>query len=334
MTLREWLGQAEAQLSAGPHPDRARLDAETLLLHLIGKNKAWLMAHADDDFAGCSAIRYASLLERRRKGEPIQYITGETEFYGLPFRVTPDVLIPRPETEHLVEQCLALATRSGAPSFRPSLQEGWESKDPASPIRILDVGTGSGAIAVALASQLPNAVVTATDISKNALAIARENARPQQDRRPHPLPPRRSSRPRRRRALRDRRLQSTIRPRRRPRLPFRRSPRPRARAGSLRRRRRARIYRRLIPQAFAVLVPGGFIALEIGYGQQPAIHSLLADCRIYRPPIHARSARHSPRRRRAAALESAQLSLNRCLDVNKLALRQPFRIRFAARALI
>src|SRR6201993_572591 len=112
MTLREWLGQAEAQLSAGPHSERARRDAEILLLHLIGKNKAWLMAHADDDFAGCTAIRYAGLLERRRKGEPIQYITGEAEFYGLPFRVESDVLIPRPETELLVEKCLPLATPS------------------------------------------------------------------------------------------------------------------------------------------------------------------------------------------------------------------------------
>ena len=117
-----------------------------MLLHLIGKNKAWLMAHAEDDFAGCTAIRYASLLERRRKGEPIQYITGECEFYGLPFRVTPDVLIPRPETEHLVEKCLALATHSGAPyleemwgtsglgapSFR-ALRNGWESRNLARP---------------------------------------------------------------------------------------------------------------------------------------------------------------------------------------------------------
>ena len=106
MRLREWLDRGEAQLSLGPHPERGRRDAETLLLHLIGKNRAWLMAHAEDEFAGCTAIGYASLLERRRRGEPIQYITGETEFYGLPFRVTPDVLIPRPETEHLVEKVL------------------------------------------------------------------------------------------------------------------------------------------------------------------------------------------------------------------------------------
>ncbi|HXA75504.1 MAG TPA: HemK/PrmC family methyltransferase, partial [Candidatus Acidoferrales bacterium] len=163
MTLREWLAQAEAQLITGSHPDRARLDAETLLLHLIGKNKAWLMAHADDDFAGCTAIRYTGLLERRRKGEPIQYITGETEFYGLPFRVTPDVLIPRPETELLVEKCLALATLSGAPSFRRPLSEGWESMNPALPPSILDVGTGSGAIPVALAAHLPDTLLTATD---------------------------------------------------------------------------------------------------------------------------------------------------------------------------
>ncbi len=104
MTLREWLDNGEAQLRSGPHPERARLDAQTLLLHLIGKNTAWLLAHLGDDFAGCTAIRYAALLERRLKGEPIQYITGETEFYGLPFRVTADVLIPRPETEHLVER--------------------------------------------------------------------------------------------------------------------------------------------------------------------------------------------------------------------------------------
>src|SRR6476660_669651 len=157
MTLREWLERGDAQLLSGPHPDRARRDAETLLLHLIGKNRAWLLAHLADDFAGCTAIRYASLLERRRKGEPIQYITGEAEFYGLPFRVSSDVLVPRPETEHLVEKVIELA-----PLFRKP--------------RIVDVGTGSGAIAIALAHEWPNAAVTAIDISEPALTVARDNA--------------------------------------------------------------------------------------------------------------------------------------------------------------
>ena len=157
MTLREWLERGEAQLLSGPHPDRARRDAETLLLHLIGKNRAWLLAHLADDFAGCTAIRYASLLERRRKGEPIQYITGEAEFYGLPFRVSSDVLVPRPETEHLVEKVIELA-----PLFRKP--------------RIVDVGTGSGAIAIALAHEWPSAAVTAIDISEPALTVARDNA--------------------------------------------------------------------------------------------------------------------------------------------------------------
>src|SRR6185437_15441091 len=159
MKLHEWLQHGESVLTDSPHPDRARRDAETLLLHQIGKNRAWLMAHGEDEFAGCSSIGYAALLERRRKGEPIQYIIGEAEFYGLPFRVTPDVLIPRPETEHLVEKCLALAAQV-AP--RP---------------RLLDVGSGSGAIAIALAKHLPEAIITAADISERALAVACENAR-------------------------------------------------------------------------------------------------------------------------------------------------------------
>ena len=157
MTLREWLDKGELQLRAGPHPDRARRDAEALLLHLIGKNRAWLMAHLDDEFGGCTAIGYSALLQRRYRGEPIQYITGGTEFYGLPLRVTRDVLIPRPETEHLVEKVLELAVRFTAP-------------------RIVDVGTGSGAIAVALAHQLPHAQLTAIDISTPALPLARHNA--------------------------------------------------------------------------------------------------------------------------------------------------------------
>ena len=158
MTLRDWLERSEARLHEGPHPERARRDAETLLLHLVGRDRAYLLAHGDEMMSAEDAVRYSARIERRLTGEPIQYITGEAEFYGLPFRVTHDVLIPRPETEHFVEKVLELAAGLAAP-------------------RIVDVGTGSGAIAVALAYKLPGAVVTATDLSEAALAMARENAR-------------------------------------------------------------------------------------------------------------------------------------------------------------
>ncbi|HEX8811639.1 MAG TPA: peptide chain release factor N(5)-glutamine methyltransferase, partial [Terracidiphilus sp.] len=101
--------EAAERLANGPHAERARMDAETLLMHTLRANKAWLLAHASDEIAEERAKCYAGFVERRFLGEPIQYITGEAEFYGLPFRVTPDVLIPRPETEHLVEQAIQLA---------------------------------------------------------------------------------------------------------------------------------------------------------------------------------------------------------------------------------
>jgi release factor glutamine methyltransferase len=157
MTLREALEHGTAQLSAGPHAEKARLDAELLLLHHVGKDRAWLLSHSSDEFGGCRAAGYAVLVDRRAKGEPIQYILGECDFYGLPFRVTADVLIPRPETEHLVEKAIALAGSFATP-------------------RIVDVGTGSGAIAIALAHHLPKAHITAVDLSEAALAVARENA--------------------------------------------------------------------------------------------------------------------------------------------------------------
>ena len=125
MTLQDSLDAGAARLGAGPHPGRARRDAETLLLHLLGKNRAWLLTHLDDPFGGCTAIQFAALLNRRLTGEPIQYITGEAEFYGLPFHVTRDVLIPRPETEHLVEAALKIL---GAPGLA---SETWESNEPA-----------------------------------------------------------------------------------------------------------------------------------------------------------------------------------------------------------
>jgi release factor glutamine methyltransferase len=157
-SLRHHLELGNAALKDGPHPERARRDAELLLMHTLERSRAWLIAHAEEELSGSQAAAYTALVSLRRKGEPIQYITGEAEFYGLPFLVTRDVLIPRPETEHLVEKALELAGRVVSP-------------------RILDVGTGSGAIAVALAHKLPCAQIAAIDISSRALAVAEENAK-------------------------------------------------------------------------------------------------------------------------------------------------------------
>ncbi|MGB6194688.1 MAG: peptide chain release factor N(5)-glutamine methyltransferase, partial [Terracidiphilus sp.] len=231
---------------------------ETLLLHLIGKNRAWLLAHLDDDFAGCAAIGYEGLLRRRLAGEPIQYIMGEAEFFGLPFRVTSDVLIPRPETEHLVERAIALAERFAGP-------------------RIVDIGTGSGAIAVTLAHILSTAQVTAIDLSEAALAVARENAErngvlsrinfiggdllePVKAQRFDLVvsnPPYVPARDRVTLSVEVRDYEPTL-----------------ALFGG---EDGLEAYRRLIPAAHTALAPGGCIALEIGYGQSEALGSLLLD---------------------------------------------------------
>ena len=258
MTLRAWLVRAESELIRGPHPDRARRDAETLFLHMIGKSRAWLLAHLDDDFGGCAAVRYESLLRRRLNGEPIQYITGQVEFYGLPLHVTPDVLIPRPETEHLVERAIAFARQFTQP-------------------RIVDVGTGSGAIAVALAHTLSEARVTAIDFSEAALAVASRNAErntletriaflqgdlldPVADRRFDLVvsnPPYVPAADRNTLAVEVRDYEPAL-------ALF---------AGN----DGLEVYRRLIPAAHDVLVPGGFVAFEIGYGQSEALRRLLSD---------------------------------------------------------
>jgi release factor glutamine methyltransferase len=136
-----------------------RLTAEVLLMHAISLDqacdRAWLYAHADDELRERWWIHYGRYLHERMQGKPTQYITGRQEFYGREFHVTPDVLIPRPETEHVIEAAL------------PRIHEG---------ARILDIGAGSGAIAVTLALEA-NAHVVATDVSLAALGVARENAR-------------------------------------------------------------------------------------------------------------------------------------------------------------
>lgn len=256
MTLAEWVRWGEARLIAGPHAERARRDAETLLLHLTGKTRAWLMAHGSDDFGGCETIGYSALIERRFNGEPIQYITGEQEFYGLPFRVTPAVLIPRPETEVLVEQVIEWAGRLDAP-------------------RIVDVGTGSGAIAVALAVKLPCAQITATDISCAALDLARENAERNGAGRIRflygdllePVANERfeiivSNPPYVPAAVRD---SLTIEVRE-----FEPSVALFGGNDGL------DVYRRLAPAAFQAIVPGGLLAVELGYGQSAAVEEILA----------------------------------------------------------
>jgi release factor glutamine methyltransferase len=160
LKIRALVAEGENTLAQSPHPERARRDAETLFLHLLqrrdpGRNNAWLIAHGDatSDLGN----EFQALINRRLAGEPMQYILGETEFYGLPFRVTQAVLIPRPETEHLVEEVLRRAANFARP-------------------RIVDIGTGSGCIAVALARRLPHAAIAAIDLSLEALGVARENA--------------------------------------------------------------------------------------------------------------------------------------------------------------
>ena len=136
---------------------RSQQDAALLLQFTLGCTRAELLAHPQRSLTPEEQQRYRALLAERLRGAPIQYILGEQEFFGLPFFVTPAVLIPRPETEHLVESALHHLRAHPAP-------------------RIVDVGTGSGAIAVALAHALPQAHVTAIDISPAALSVARRNA--------------------------------------------------------------------------------------------------------------------------------------------------------------
>jgi release factor glutamine methyltransferase len=145
------------------------LAAELLLLHVLGRDRAWLYAHPEEVIPGLDAHRFLALILRRAEGEPTQYITGKQEFWGLEFEVTPDVLIPRPETEHVIEVALdRLAVRE--------LRAGHERPLNGDGLRIIDVGTGSGCIAIALAKELPGALIIATDISSEALAVARRNA--------------------------------------------------------------------------------------------------------------------------------------------------------------
>ncbi len=140
------------------------MNAELLIMFTLDCNRAYLYAHPERELTAEEMRWYDEALSRRATGVPAQYITGHQEFWGLDLIVTPAVLIPRPETEHVVEAVLDLAKADGR--GRPSLRN----------LRIADVGTGSGAIALALAKEFPDAEIHATDISPDALEIARANA--------------------------------------------------------------------------------------------------------------------------------------------------------------
>lgn len=276
LTVREALTRAAGQLSAHPGLRPSALaDATLLLLHTLGIDRAALLAHPERPVDRDRQALYQRLLERRLAFVPIQYITASQEFYGLALRVTPAVLIPRPETELLVEAVLAhlQAAPQSVPHSWQSHRDEW---DATANFRIADVGTGSGAIAIALAHNLPEASVTAVDLSPEALAIARENADA------HNLQDR------------IRFLESDLlaaiahdppydaivsNP---PYIPASDAPtlHPQVRGHEPALALFAGpdgldVYRRLIPQARALLQPAGLLALEIGHGQRDALARLL-----------------------------------------------------------
>ncbi len=256
MTVRALLAWGEERLQLSSRAPSPAKDAEWMLRHVLGRDKAWLLTHGDEGVEDGPAQEYAALIKRRATGEPMQYIVGECEFFGMPFRVTPDVLIPRPETEHLVEKVVELAA-----GF--------------SELRIIDVGTGSGAIAIAIAKQLPQAQVTATDLSEGAIAVARENAArngatvrflsgnllaPVQQEKFEIIASNPPYVPSEEKAL----LAVEVRDHE-PELALYGG------ADGL------GIYRRLIPAAFAQLTDGGWLLLEMGFGQAERISSMMSE---------------------------------------------------------
>lgn len=150
MTIIKWLQAATKKLKV-VGIDSARLDAELIACHVLGKDRPWLLANLNDPITNVMVLEL--LLQMRIERIPIAYIIGHKEFYGRDFLVSPDVLIPRPDTEALIDEAKKLG-----------------------PKKILDVGTGSGCIAITLALEIPNAEVSATDISQHALDIAKKNS--------------------------------------------------------------------------------------------------------------------------------------------------------------
>ena len=151
------------------HVPSFTLAAELLLLHVLERDRTWLYAHPEASVSDARAEQFQALIARRASGEPTQYLMGKQEFWGLEFEVTPDVLIPRPETEHVIEVALDRLALREVRAGRPQTTSG-------EGFLIADIGTGSGCLAIALAKELPGASLYATDISSQALVVARRNA--------------------------------------------------------------------------------------------------------------------------------------------------------------
>lgn len=156
-SIAETILQGSHSLRKASVPE-ARREAGSLLAYVLGRDRSFILSHAEDTISAEQAERFVEYLERRAQGEPLQYITGHQEFFGLDFEVSPRVLIPRPETELLIETALSLVESSGDDVF------------------ICDVGTGSGCVVVTLLHELPRARAVAIDISSAALEVAKRNA--------------------------------------------------------------------------------------------------------------------------------------------------------------
>ncbi len=158
-----------------------RIDAEVLLAHVLGKDRAWLYAHGDRKLTPQQVRGWKAIAKRRADGEPAAYVTGTQEFYGRPFAVTKDVLIPRPSTEGLVEAAMGLLKGERGNGAHP-IDEGIVALSHAFGVptvgeTLVDIGTGSGCIAVTLALALPRTKIVAVDVSSEALAVGRDNAK-------------------------------------------------------------------------------------------------------------------------------------------------------------
>jgi release factor glutamine methyltransferase len=267
MQLRATLRQGLQTLLAHQVPS-AQLAAELLLMHTLGRDRAYLHTHAEEDVPPELLGRYSQLVAERATGKPTQYITGHQEFWGLDFEVTPDVLIPRPETEHLVERVLELARRQA------------HAND--TRLRIVDVGTGSGCIALALASEFPRAILLGVDISRPALVVASRNAV-------------RLNLPERVKFLESDLLTRLLAPDFAGTFDFVVSNPPYVGRDEVKMVQREvrefeprlawggdlehgeEIYARLFPQALQALKPGGHVVVEIGYNMRDRVLALIGD---------------------------------------------------------